>query len=144
MERSALNLIETIGIKTLHLTTQVVCELSIILLRNNYLLVLAQYLSGVFRQRADELEVCQGHLLALLLHRLHRLVEVSIGTTPTYDQEICIGITDHLQLRDVVSDLIDLRLTGANHLLVVLRIRRDGAGVIVLLQTTQTVCEALQ
>ena len=57
--------VETVRVEPGHFTTQVVGKLPVVLFGNDHLLVFAQYLSRVLRQRADELEVSQSNLLSL-------------------------------------------------------------------------------
>ena len=67
-------------------------------------------------------------------------MEVSVGATKAYDEEVgIVFVTQHFEVRHL--NLIDFLLTELCHQVVVLWIRRDSTRLVVLLQTAQDVLE---
>ena len=109
------------------LGTQITCKLAIVEFAHNNLLVFAQDIAGVLRQRADVVEVSVSHFLAFLVHLLGGEGEGATGATPANDEQVSVGIAGNLLVGDVVGDAVNLFLTVVGHRSVVLGIGAERA-----------------
>ena len=82
------------------------------------------------------------YLLALCSHLVHSSTEVSVSSAEAHDEKLCIvRIADNFKVwHDYVVYLL---LTLAGHQVVVVRIGRDGACLVVFLQSAQYMLESL-
>ena len=86
------------------------------------------------------MSLCQLHALSTKILDGGR--DVTAGATPSDDESVGICIAHDFKLGNDIGDIVNLGLTVANHLLVNLRIGRNGA-VLILFETTQTVHKTL-
>ena len=127
--------------KTIHFHTEVARKLSEVLLGNYHFLEFLQDLGGVFGQRVDVLELCEGHLLAGGAHLVHCGVEVSVGGAKTNYEQFCVLVAKHLNVGN--GDFGDFLGAFAAHKVVVFGVGGDCAGLVVLFEAAKDVRESL-
>ena len=125
----------------LEVLAQIGRELSFVQLADDDPAELREDVAHPLRQRVDVLEVCECNLLSMFAHEVHSQTEMSVGTAPAYNQQVCVFIAQHFKFGDVVCNLVHFCLTQVNHLVVVFGFGRDGSGFITLFKPTDTVHE---
>ena len=115
-------------------------KLSHVLFCHHHLLVAFHDGCCIGRKWIEVFEVGLCHLVTLLAQFVHSGVQMTIGGTKTYDEQVgIIDIAFHLKVGHF--DVGNLLLTQASHQVVVFRIGRDGTRIAVLLQSTEDMCE---
>ncbi|MBP5540012.1 MAG: 4Fe-4S binding protein, partial [Bacteroidales bacterium] len=123
------------------LGAQVAGELAVVEFADHDLLVLAQDVAGVLRQRADIVEVGVGHLLAFVVHLLDGEGQGTCCAAPTHHEQVGVLGAGDLLVGDVVGYAVHLLLAVLGHEGVVLGVGAERT-VGAFLQTADAVAQA--
>ena len=118
-------------------------QLSKVHLRDEHLVVAAQDLARVARERIEVAQVRVRDRAAAVAHTPARRRDRAVRATPAEHEHrrVAVGIVD-LELRDVARDAGDLLRAQARHQIVVVGVVRDVAGAVGLLEAADAVLEA--